>query len=117
MRVHAAGINVGDAEIRSSELHERWPATFPSGQGSDFAGVAKAAGAAVTGVQRGDEVAGFINSRASHAELLTLPEDQLAMKPAGVSREIVGLPDTATESCGSRPRPATGSSGAPEPSR
>src|SRR6202008_3054199 len=39
VRVRAAGINPGEAHIRAGELHERWPATFPSGQGSDLAGV------------------------------------------------------------------------------
>jgi NADPH:quinone reductase-like Zn-dependent oxidoreductase len=38
VRVEAAGINPGEAAIRNGFLHERWPATFPSGQGSDLAG-------------------------------------------------------------------------------
>ncbi|HEY3468962.1 MAG TPA: NADP-dependent oxidoreductase, partial [Amycolatopsis sp.] len=39
VEVRAAGINPGEAAIRRGLLHERFPATFPSGQGSDFAGV------------------------------------------------------------------------------
>ena len=39
VEVRAAGINPGEAAIRQGFLHERFPATFPSGQGSDFAGV------------------------------------------------------------------------------
>ena len=38
VRVKAAGINPGEAKIREGLLHDRWPATFPSGQGSDLAG-------------------------------------------------------------------------------
>jgi NADPH:quinone reductase-like Zn-dependent oxidoreductase len=38
VRVMAAGINPGEAAIRAGLLHERWPATFPSGQGSDLPG-------------------------------------------------------------------------------
>ena len=38
VRVKAAGINPGEAKIRDGSLHELWPATFPSGQGTDFAG-------------------------------------------------------------------------------
>src|ERR1700733_6918995 len=38
VRVKAAGINPGEAKIREGALDARWPATFPSGQGSDFAG-------------------------------------------------------------------------------
>lgn len=37
--VRAAGINPGEAAIRSGALHDRFPAAFPSGQGSDLAGV------------------------------------------------------------------------------
>lgn len=36
--VHAAATNPGEAAIRGGALHDRWPATFPSGQGSDLAG-------------------------------------------------------------------------------
>jgi len=39
VRVKAAGINPGEASIRKGLFAERWPSTFPSGQGSDLAGV------------------------------------------------------------------------------
>jgi NADPH:quinone reductase-like Zn-dependent oxidoreductase len=39
VEVKAAGINPGEAMIRKGALHDRWPATFPSGLGSDLAGV------------------------------------------------------------------------------
>ena len=38
VQVKAAGINPGEAKIREGLLDARWPATFPSGQGSDLAG-------------------------------------------------------------------------------
>ena len=44
--VKAAGINPGEIAIREGRLHDRWPATFPSGEGTDFAGVVQAAHAA-----------------------------------------------------------------------
>jgi NADPH:quinone reductase-like Zn-dependent oxidoreductase len=90
VRVRAAGINPGEAKIRSGDLHELWPATFPSGQGGDFAGVVETVGAEITGVQQGDEIIGFTNSRASHAEFVAVPTDQLTAKPAGVPWEIAG---------------------------
>ena len=37
--VKATGINPGEAAIRSGALDARFPATFPSGEGSDLAGV------------------------------------------------------------------------------
>ncbi|MCW3066365.1 MAG: NADP-dependent oxidoreductase, partial [Solirubrobacterales bacterium] len=44
VKVKAAGINPGEAYIREGRLREQWPATFPSGQGSDLAGVVEAVG-------------------------------------------------------------------------
>ena len=39
VEVRAAGINPGEAAIRTGALDEMFPATFPSGEGSDLAGV------------------------------------------------------------------------------
>ena len=39
VEVRAAGINPGEAAIRIGALHDMFPATFPSGEGSDLAGV------------------------------------------------------------------------------
>src|ERR1039457_5302 len=44
VKVKAAGINPGEAKIRAGALAERWPSTFPSGQGSDLAGVVAESG-------------------------------------------------------------------------
>lgn len=90
VRVKAAGINPGEAKIREGALHERWPATFPSGQGSDFAGVAERAGPGVTAFAPGDEVIGWVDDRSSQAEYVTAAETHLAAKPAGVPWEVVG---------------------------
>src|SRR5689334_23582203 len=49
VQVKAAGINPGEAMIRRGVLHDRWPATFPSGQGSDLSGVIAEVGSGVTG--------------------------------------------------------------------
>src|ERR671934_188518 len=38
VEVRAAGIQPGEVMIREGARHDRWPATFPSGQGSDLAG-------------------------------------------------------------------------------
>ena len=90
VRVKAAGINPGEAVIRRGLLHERWPATFPSGQGSDFAGVVDELGPGVTGVAVGDEVIGFTHHRASHAELVAVDAGDLTGRPAGVPWEVAG---------------------------
>ena len=39
IRMKAAGINPGEAMIREGAFAKQWPATFPSGQGSDLEGV------------------------------------------------------------------------------
>jgi NADPH:quinone reductase-like Zn-dependent oxidoreductase len=88
--VKAAGINPGEIAIREGYLHDRWPATFPSGQGTDFAGVVQAVGDGVTEFAAGDEVLGWTEERASQAELVAVPADQLTAKPASVSWEVAG---------------------------
>ena len=65
VQVKAAGINPGEAKIREGLLHARWPATFPSGQGSDLAGIVADAGLGVTRFAGGDEVIGYTDNRAS----------------------------------------------------
>ena len=90
VRMVAAGINPGEAKIRQGLLAQRWPATFPSGQGSDLAGVVEELGPDVTGFAVGDEVVGFTDNRASHAELVVAEAANLIHKPAGVSWEAAG---------------------------
>ncbi len=90
VKVKAAGINPGEAAIRKGLLHERWPAIFPSGQGSDLAGVVAEVGPDVTAFRSGDEVFGFTHERASHAEYVAVPAEQLTAKPAGVPWEVAG---------------------------
>jgi NADPH:quinone reductase-like Zn-dependent oxidoreductase len=89
VEVRAAGINPGEVMIRQGFLHDRWPATFPSGEGSDLAGVVVAVGER-SDFAVGDEVLGFSLRRSSHAEYVTVPADQLAIKPAGVPWEVAG---------------------------
>jgi NADPH:quinone reductase-like Zn-dependent oxidoreductase len=57
--VKAAGINPGEIAIREGRLHQRWPATFPSGEGTDLAGVVRALGAGVSAFAVGHEVLGW----------------------------------------------------------
>jgi NADPH:quinone reductase-like Zn-dependent oxidoreductase len=90
VEVKAAGINPGEAMIRQGFLHDRWPATFPSGQGSDFAGVVAETGPDVDTVTAGDEVIGFTDQRASQAEFVVAPAVQLTQKPDNVTWEAAG---------------------------
>jgi NADPH:quinone reductase-like Zn-dependent oxidoreductase len=63
VRVKAAGINPGEAAIREGVFAKQWPAKFPSGQGSDLAGLVEEVGTAIKNVAVGDEVIGFTNNR------------------------------------------------------
>jgi NADPH:quinone reductase-like Zn-dependent oxidoreductase len=90
VEVKAAAINPGEAMIRGGALHDRWPATFPSGQGSDLAGVVAEVGQGVDTLAAGDEVLGFTDNRASQAQFVAVPAEQLTAKPPEVSWEIAG---------------------------
>jgi NADPH:quinone reductase len=90
VEVRAAGINPGEVNIRSGALAARFPATFPSGQGSDLAGVVTAVGAEVTGFTVGDEVLGYSWTRSSHADFTAVPVTQLIHKPPSLSWEVAG---------------------------
>jgi NADPH:quinone reductase-like Zn-dependent oxidoreductase len=90
VQVKAAGINPGEAKIREGMLRERWPSTFPSGEGSDLAGVVEATGPGVTGFSAGDEVIGYTDNRASQAEYVVAEAGNLTAKPAAVPWEVAG---------------------------
>jgi NADPH:quinone reductase-like Zn-dependent oxidoreductase len=90
VRVKAAGINPGEAMIRKGAFAERWPSTFPSGQGSDLAGVVEEVGEGVANVRVGDEVIGFTHNRASQAEFVVVDAANLVARPANVSWEQAG---------------------------
>jgi NADPH:quinone reductase-like Zn-dependent oxidoreductase len=77
VEVRAAGINPSEAALRAGAVHHRFPATFPSGQGSDLAGVVAELGAGVSSFAVGDEVIGFSMRRSRHAEYVTVPTHQL----------------------------------------
>jgi NADPH:quinone reductase len=90
VQVKAAGINPGEASIREGQLEDRFPATFPSGEGSDLAGIVVEVGGGVVSLDAGDEVLGWSNRRSSHADFVAVPEDQLVRKPSALSFEVAG---------------------------
>jgi NADPH:quinone reductase-like Zn-dependent oxidoreductase len=90
VQVKAAGINPSEAAIRTGAVSEIFPSTFPSGQGSDLAGVIEEVGAGIGGFSPGDEVIGFSQKRASQAELVLVEAGNLTPKPKNVSWEVAG---------------------------
>ncbi|WP_062991212.1 NADP-dependent oxidoreductase [Nocardia anaemiae] len=90
VEVVAAGINPGEGYIRSGAMHERWPATFPSGEGTDFAGRVVELGSGVGGIEVGAEVLGFTDERASHATHVVVPAEQVTLKPGKLDWDVAG---------------------------
>jgi NADPH:quinone reductase-like Zn-dependent oxidoreductase len=90
VRIKATGINPGEGTIREGKLAKQWPATFPSGEGSDLAGTVEEVGEEVKNIKIGDEVIGFTDNRASHAELVIVETDHLIPRPAKVPWEQAG---------------------------
>lgn len=90
VRVKAAGINPGETSIRVGRFAKRWPSTFPSGQGSDLAGTVEAVGDGVTAFAPGDDVLGWTDKRASHAEYAVAPAEQLIRRPPEIPWEVAG---------------------------
>src|SRR5262249_42490305 len=64
--------------------------TFPSGEGSDLAGTVAAMGRGAVGFAGGQEVIGYTDNRASHAEYVVAEAGNLTPKPAEVPWEVAG---------------------------
>ncbi|MDR6974321.1 NADPH:quinone reductase-like Zn-dependent oxidoreductase [Streptomyces sp. 3330] len=86
VRVVVAPVNPGEAGIRQGVFAGIWPASFPEGQGNDFAGWVTALGEGVDSFAIGDEVIGYL-PRAAQADYVVSPAHLLAAKPAEISWE------------------------------
>jgi len=78
VRTVVAPINPGEIGIREGAFADTWPATFPEGQGNDFAGWLVSTGEGVTGFAADDEVIGFV-PRAAQADYVALDADAVAL--------------------------------------
>jgi NADPH:quinone reductase-like Zn-dependent oxidoreductase len=90
VRVKAAGLNPGESMIRQGLFEDFFPTKLPCGEGSDFAGIVQELGQGVTDFKMGDEVVGYTDHRASHAEFVVADVDKLKLKPKSVSWEVGG---------------------------
>lgn len=90
VEVLTAGINPGEIPIREGAFRDQFPAVFPSGQGSDFAGIVVEVGSRVDGIAEGDDVIGFSDERSAQAEFVTIGADRVIPKPHGVPWDVAG---------------------------
>jgi NADPH:quinone reductase-like Zn-dependent oxidoreductase len=90
VRVVVAGTNPGEIAIRTGAMDAIYPTTFPSGEGTDFAGVVAGVGPDVTGFLLGDDVIGWSDQRSAQADYVLVPEDHLVVKPPDVPWEVAG---------------------------
>lgn len=99
VEVHAAGVNLLDAKIRSGEFKLILPYRLPLILGHDVAGVVVKVGRRVRHFKAGDEVYARVDDFriGTFAELVPVKEASLAFKPKGLTMEeaaslpLVGL--------------------------
>lgn len=89
VEVMAAGLNPSETSIREGRFEKEWPASFPVGQGSDFAGFVVDVGSGVTDWHPGDAVLGH-TVRGSQASWVVVPAGNIIRKPDHLSWEIAG---------------------------
>lgn len=89
VRVAAAGLNPVETSIREGRFEHEWPARFPAGQGSDFAGFIHAVGSGASPWKPGDEVMGH-TVRGSQADFVVVPAGHIIRKPERLSWEVAG---------------------------
>jgi NADPH:quinone reductase-like Zn-dependent oxidoreductase len=85
VKIKATGINPGEASIREGYLEKMFHTEFPSGEGSDLAGIVEEVGEGVTAFKKGDEVIGFSHTRGAHAEYAIVEAGNLVFRPANIT--------------------------------
>ena len=88
--VRAAGINPSEAAIRTGRVRDVFPATFSQRRGFGPRRRGRGDRLRVNGVAAGDEVIGYTDNRASHAEYVLVEASNLTAKPANVPWEVAG---------------------------
>lgn len=91
VRVKSAGVNPGELGILSGGMDAVAPATFPSGQGTEFAGVVREVGSDVVGIAPGDEVIGFSDGRDAQADMVVLAASNVLPKPPHVEWGVAAI--------------------------
>lgn len=89
--VKCAGVNPGELGILSGRMDSVAPATFPSGQGTEFSGVVVEVAPDVVGIAPGDAVIGFSDGRDAQAEFVVLPASNVLPKPVELDWDVAAI--------------------------
>lgn len=86
VKVVASAINPLDWLLRSGELNDLIPITFPHTLGWDFSGIVEAVGSSVTEYAVGDAIYSRpeVSRHGAHAEYIAVPATDIALKPRTV---------------------------------
>ena len=87
VQVHAAGVNLLDSKIMSGEFKLNLPYRMPLTLGHDVAGVVVGLGSGVRRFAVGDEVYARSGTIGTFAELISIAESDVALKPGSISME------------------------------
>jgi len=89
VRIRAASVNVIDSRVRAGLMGPLVNKKFPKVPGADFSGIVEAVAPDVVGFKIGDEVFGAVDplKGGAWAEAVSVPQGQLAMKPAALTFE------------------------------
>lgn len=90
VEVVAAGLNHLDSYIRGGDFATEVPLTFPTGQGSCFAGIVRARGKDVRSTAVGADVLGHAVGNGAHATYVVVPASAVVLKPPTVEWEVAG---------------------------
>jgi len=83
VRVHAAGVNPIDWNVREGHMKDFWPHKFPLILGWDLSGVVEEVGARVSRFKEGDEVYSVPDPTrdGAYAQYIAVRQSELALKP------------------------------------
>jgi len=88
VRIHAAGVNPVDIQVREGQLESMIPTRFPAVPGWDLAGVVEAVGEGVTTLVPGDRVWGYarrdVVGQGTYAHFAAVQAGSLGVRPAGL---------------------------------
>jgi len=85
VRIYTTTLNPADTAQASGVDRAEMPLTFPWIPGADFSGIVVATGEKVTDLKQGDAVYGYSGTGGAYAELISIDEHAVGIKPASLT--------------------------------